>query len=81
MMAHINSIHFETDDGEKVHVFLSDAMCYVNDEDPEPVLQVPVFAGKRTGTLRMTQQEIATLSRNLVIREATDWALKTRRKP
>jgi hypothetical protein len=56
-------------------------MCYVNDEDPEPVLQVPVFAGKRTGTLRMTQQEIATLSRNLVIREATDWALKTRRKP
>lgn len=80
-MAFINSVHFETDDGEKVHVFLSDAMCYVNDEDPEPVLQVPVFAGKRTGTLRMTQQEIGTLSRNLVIRAATEWALSSRSNP
>lgn len=77
-MAHIMSVHFETDDGEKVHVFLSDAMCYVNDDDPEPVLQVPVFASKRSGIMRMTEQEIATLSRNLVIKAATEWALRTR---
>lgn len=75
----VMSVHFETDDGEKVHVFLSDAMCYVNDDDPEPLLQVPVFAGKRSGVITMTEQEIATLNRNLVIRAATQWALRTRK--
>jgi len=80
-MIKINSVHFETDDGEKVHVFLSDAWCYVNDEDPEDLFQVPVFAGKRTGNITMTSQEIATLSRNLVIKAAMKWALKTRSQP
>lgn len=78
-MTHISSVHFETDDGEKVHVFLSDAMCYVNEEEnPEQMLQVPVFAGSRSGVLQMTEQEIASLSRSLVIKAATQWALRTR---
>lgn len=80
-MRPIKSIHFEMDDGESVSIFLSDAMCYVDESNPENLLQVPVFAGDRTGVLHVTEQEARTVSNNMLVKEATQWALKTRKVP
>jgi len=78
-MRPIKSIHFETDDGETVSVFISDAMCYVDDANPETLLQVPVFTNERSGVLYVTEQEMGTIFRNMLIKEAMSWALRNRK--
>jgi hypothetical protein len=76
-MNHIDSFQFRTDDHETVSIFLGDAIHEI-DDDGEVTLQVPVFADGRSGHFYISSKELVALSKNPVVRRATQWALNTR---
>jgi len=76
----ITSIHFDTEEGDKVSVFLGDAMCYVDEENQGEMLQVPVFCNGDGGVIHLTQSEVESLKKNIIIRSANSWVVKSRRK-
>ena len=76
-MNHVDSIQFRTDDHETISVFLADSIHEI-DDDGDVTLQVPVFADGRSGHIYISSKELAFLSKNPVIRKATQWALNTR---
>ena len=76
-MNHLDVIQFKTDDNETISIFLKDAIHEI-DDDGDVTLQVPVFADSRSGHIYISSKEVALLSKNPVIRKATQWALNTR---
>lgn len=73
----IHSIQFSTDDGETISLFIGEAIHYIDEED-NVTLQVPVFADGRCSHLYISSNVVNALSKNSLIKEATQWALSSR---
>lgn len=76
-MLPINLIQFMTDDEETISVFIKDSISEI-DEEGVVTLQVPVFADGRSGHIYLTSQECSIIARSPIVREATQWALRSR---
>jgi hypothetical protein len=73
----LKSVQFMTDDGELISLFIGDAIHYIDEED-NVTLQIPVFADGRSSHIYVSSNVVTALSKNSLIKEATQWALSTR---
>lgn len=76
-MLPITSIQFMTDDQETISLFLGDAIHYIDEED-NVTLQIPVFADGRSAHIYVSSNVVNALSKNSLIKEATEWAFSSR---